>query len=497
MRYSFILILLLSCARHAVCQDIFVEASATASTGDYAPLWLSSNRQGLVSPYSSSAYERAGISGVTSLTRHTTDSSHAIRLVYCADLQLSQNAQYTFFVHQLYGALTYRRATLTVGQRERSVDLRNNRLTSGGLSQGINAQPIPEVLLSLDYFSVPLTRQWWKICGRIGFGRTTDGSWQETWLGAPETHERYTSDILYHEKAMYWKFGKETSRLPLTFEIGLQMMTQFGGTTYNAVGRNHDDASVPIHHPENLNAFWHAFWPMGSEDVTDGMHPNSAGNTFGSYNMALTYHGGGWKARAYFERMFEDQSMLTVQYGIYDHLLGFDLELPANPFVSHVLIEHLNTKDQAGPVYHDSTHNMPESYTGIDNYYNHGLYTGWQNWGMGMGNPLLTAPIYNQPHVLQFRNNRLRALHIGVDGNPTPDISWRLLATITRNWGTYRQPFDDVLRQQYYLAEATWAPSFLRGWRATLAIGLDHGAVLGDSFGAQLTLRRTVTLGKN
>ena len=147
LRYSFILILLLSCARHAVCQDIFVEASATASTGDYAPLWLSSNRQGLVSPYSSSAYERAGISGVTSLTRHTTDSSHAIRLAYCADLQLSQNAQYTFFVHQLYGALAYRRATLTVGQRERSVDLRNNRLTSGGLSQGINAQPIPEVLL--------------------------------------------------------------------------------------------------------------------------------------------------------------------------------------------------------------------------------------------------------------------------------------------------------------------------------------------------------------
>ena len=189
--------------------------------------------------------------------------------------------------------------------------------------------------------------------------------------------------------------------------------------------------------------------------------------------------------------------MLTVQYGIYDHLLGFDLELPANPFVRHVLIEHLNTKDQAGPVYHDSTHNIPESYTGIDNYYNHGLYAGWQNWGMGMGNPLLTAPIYNQPHILQFRNNRLRALHIGVDGNPTPDISWRLLATITRNWGTYRQPYDDVLRQQYYLAEATWAPSFLRGWRATLAIGLDHGAVLGDSFGAQLTLRRTVTLGKN
>ena len=37
------------------------ELGGTASSGSMAPLWLSANRYGTVSPYDNSAYERAGI----------------------------------------------------------------------------------------------------------------------------------------------------------------------------------------------------------------------------------------------------------------------------------------------------------------------------------------------------------------------------------------------------------------------------------------------------
>ena len=191
---------------------------------------------------------------------------------------------------------------------------------------------------------------------------------------------------------------------------------------------------------------------MGSEDVTDGMHPNAAGNTVGSYNIALTWTEDDWRLRAYFERVFEDQSMLTVQYGIFDHLLGLDLKLPDNPYVSNIVVEHMSTKDQAGPVYHDATTNIPESYTGIDNYYNHHLFTGWQHWGMAIGHPLITSPLYNDDNIITFRNNRIRALHIGVDGQPSERLTWRALATFTRNWGTYAKPFDDVISQNHFFS---------------------------------------------
>ena len=482
------LLFVLSSLTPATAQEAFVEVSGTASDGSFAPLWLTSNRQGVPSPYANSAYQRIGGSYDLDLPK---DTAHSWHLSFAADLMLAQNAQYKFFVHQLFAEARYKKATLTIGQKERSIDLRNNSLTSGGLSQGINAQPIPEVLLSVDYFSIPLTNHWLKARGRIGFGKTTDGAWQKEWVGE-ESKKRYTSNTLYHEKSIALKIGREEI-FPLTFEPSLQMMTQFGGTSYNAYGRNHADGA-PIKHPEDLNAFWHAFWPMGSEDVTDGLHPNSAGNTVGSYNIALTWNAPTWKARAYFERVFEDQSMLTVQYGIFDHLLGIDCQLPANPYISNILVEHLSTTDQAGPVYHDSTPNIPESYTGIDNYYNHGLYSGWQNWGVSMGTPLITSPIYNDNNTLQFYNNRVKAWHIGIDGNPTPWLSWRMMATFTRNWGTYAQPYDDILKQQYYLAELTTLPPFAKGWKATLSLGLDHGEVIGNSVGAQLTIRKTFSL---
>lgn len=483
------LILLIFCLlslQRTYGQEVFIEASATTSSGDFAPLWLSSNKQGVVSPYSDSAYERIGVSHDFSLSADTT---RQLNISCAADIMLAQNAQYHLFIHQLYAEARYKKLTLTIGQKERSIDLRNNRLTSGGLSQGINAQPMPEVLLSVDYFSVPFTNHWLKARGRIGYGRTTDGAWQERWVGK-ESKQRYTSNTLYHEKAIGLKIGRE-DQFPLIFEPSLQMMTQFGGTSYNAYGRNHSDGA-PIHHPENLNAFWHAFWPMGSEDVTDGLHPNTAGNTVGSYNLALSWITPTWKARAYFERVFEDQSMLTVQYGIFDHLLGIECELPSNPFVSNIVIEHLSTTDQAGPVYHDSSPNIPESYTGMDDYYNHNLYTGWQHWGVSMGTPLLTSPIYNTPHQLHFNNNRVRAWHFGLDGNPLKWLSWRMMATFTRNWGTYSTPYDDILCQQHYLAEVTTTPPFAKGWKATFSLGLDHGKVIGNSVGTQLTIRRTI-----
>lgn len=60
--------------------------------------------------------------------------------------------------------------------------------------------------------------------------------------------------------------------------------------------------------------------------------------------------------------------------------------------VTTLVYEFLRTTDQSGAIYHDHTEAIPDQISARDNYYNHGLYTGWQHWGQAIGNPLFTSP---------------------------------------------------------------------------------------------------------
>lgn len=471
--------------------DIQAEASATVSSGKLAPLWLSANRHGEVSPFGNSAYERIGMFRSASV-----DSARTWRVGYGVDVTLNQHAQSKLFIHQAYAQIGYKKTTLTIGSRERQVELRNNELTSGGLSLGINARPIPMAMLDIE--DIKLT-SWWKMNLRGGYGMTTDGDWQEKWVECT-TRKHHVSNILYHEKAFFWKFGK-LDRFPVTFDFGLQFMTQFGGKSYQAhsVG---DYSGLPTQESaEDLKAFWDALILVGSSDTADGLEKNSAGNTVGSYNMRLTYHGRDydysdfvekWSASLYFERMFEDASNLTSQYGIYDHLLGVEVNLPRNPWISNVVVEHLSTKDQAGAVFFDGSTDMKDRFAGRDDYYNHSFYVGWQNYGMSLGTPLLMSPIYNADHELRFKSNRTQAWHFALAGSPLPELKWRAMYTMTKDWGTYDVPFDDIVRQHHMLIEATYAPRWMKGVSTTFGLAKSWGSIIGTTSGCQLSVRYNI-----
>lgn len=461
------------------------EISATGSSGDHSPLWLNSNRYGMSSTESWSAYQRVKLS-----RSEDNDSLRNWQFGYALDLALMENSASVLNVQQAYIKAAYRKVSVTIGSKEQPMVMKNQALSSGGLGLGINARPIPQMRFDIDYFSIPGTNQWWKWKANMSYGFTTDGNWQRSFVAEGE---RYTSNHLYHEKALYWKFGKENHPVvPLTYEIGISMSSQFGGTLYNITGRNHRDKTVVVM-PSDLRSWVDALFCRG-HDVTDGTEANTAGNHLGSYNMALAWHGEKWKAKAYFERFFEDQSMLTVQYGIQDHLIGVEGELPANPFLSTIVIEHISTKNQSGAVYHDQTASIPDKMNGRDNYYNHNLYSGWQHWGQTIGNPLITSPSYNASHKIQFDNNRIKGWHIGLSGDPSKSIHWRMLLSLTQNWGTYVKPYVDVRNQMNLMGEVTWTPSFLKGWSGKMAMGYDNGSVIGNSFGAQLSIHKTLNL---
>lgn len=129
--------------------------------------------------------------------------------------------------------------------------------------------------------------------------------------------------------------------------------------------------------------------------------------------------------------------------------------------------------------------------SGGDGYYNNGEYLGWQYYGASMGHPFLIGPQYNRDHRNAVEGSRVKAQHVGLEGDPSEEWNWRLLLSYTRNWGTYQQPFDKVEKQFSGMAEVTYRPGFVRGWSVSAALGLDRGGYPGNSTGAMVTIRKT------
>ena len=169
-------------------------------------------------------------------------------------------------------------------------------------------------------------------------------------------------------------------------------------------------------------------------------------------------------------------------------LYGVEMRFPKNPIASAIVYEHLRTTYQSGPVYHDKTIEMPDRIAGVDDYYNHQVYGGWQHAGFAMGNPLLISPIYNADGKIIFRDNRVRANHIGIEGQPLSELGYRVLFTHTKSLGTYHTPRTNPVKGRYLLVEASYTPRWAEGLSFTASYGQNRGSLLGSSKGGMLSV---------
>ena len=180
------------------------------------------------------------------------------------------------------------------------------------------------------------------------------------------------------------------------------------------------------------------------------------------------------------------------QYGWKDKLWGFELTPPENPFLSNLVVEFVGTMDQSGAIYHDRTATIPEQISGCDQYYNNHIYGAWQHAGFVMGNPLLSSPIYNDrfgmSHNLMVYHSRIRASHLGLSGQPSSQLGWRILYTHEKSLGSYNAPTPDPQKANFLLLELTYKPRRLQGLALTASYGHNDGKILGDSNAAMLSV---------
>ena len=96
------------------------------------------------------------------------------------------------------------------------------------------------------------------------------------------------------------------------------------------------------------------------------------------------------------------------------------------------------------------------------------------------------SPLYNNDGDISVENNRFVAWHLGVSGEPTSQLSYRVLATYQTGYGTYSNPIYPKQHQGYVLAEGIY--KFNNGWSIKGGIGFDFGKLTGDNSGIQLTI---------
>lgn len=463
-------------------EDVQYGASlrGTFGKGDKVPFWFTNNKYGLGPLEDNTVLARTYIKRDIEV-----DSMRNWRLGYGADIAAGYGNQTKFNVQQAYVDAQWKMLRLSLGQKERPSELKNEELSTGGLTLGINARPLPQVRLELpDYWNVPGTKGWLAFKAHIAYGWYTDNKWQRDYARA---RYLYTQNSCFHSKALLIKIGNE-GKFPLTLKWGLEMACQFGGRGYNLLGYKKEELEQGIKLGGNILK---AFVPSGG-DVNDDLFVNAAGNHVGSWHARLDWTGKGWSVGGYMEHLFEDHSQLGMQYGFWkDMLLGIEANLPENRYVTSVVYEHLGTKNQSGPIFHDATPENPQQISANDAYYNHHVYGSWQHAGFVMGNPLIPSPLYNGylgvGGYLQNYFNRLNAHHVGLKGNPVGWLSWKVLYTFEKNFGSYDRPVIDPLKGHFLLLEAIYKPTWLNGLSIAVAYGHNNGTLLGKSNGAMLT----------
>lgn len=440
-----------------------VEVGATGTTGSAVPFWLHAGTDGLVDPASSAGRLRLR-------AEQRVESEGRWSVGYGAEMVGRASAHETVFFPTLYGAARYGFLQLRVGRKAETIGTVADELTSGSLGQSRNATPIPKVIVSTDgYTGVPFTERWIEFKGRYADGLLPD--------------RRYVEGAYLHQKTLYVRAGTPS---PVQVYGGLVHDAMWGGTDPD-FGRL----------PQSLNDYWRTIVALNAVDeAPEGEEAYIQGDHFGVIDFGVSVEVGSFTARAYRHFVYEDRDNLKFK-SPQDGLLGIELaDTRPNRWVDRILYEHLYTKWQNGPIPPDGPERGGPG--GRDDYYNHYIYeSGWTLYGRTAGSPLIT-PFPSGNEGGGIANNRVVGHHLGIAGHLSM-VGYRVLATYTRNYGTYdgrERALDDggTYRFQPPLQQVSLLFDMQMEWpdRPALtlhaALGVDIGEMYTDSVGGQLRL---------
>ncbi|MBR0165979.1 MAG: hypothetical protein IJQ13_03770 [Prevotella sp.] len=455
-----------------VTYDLMTETAV--GTGDYTAYPLTANRHHVLGTRSNTAYLRGAVN-----VEH--DFSKDLSLSGCVDIIGSVHADHKVYMQQVYLNLQLKAFFLEAGSRELPQVVRDDLLSTGSFVKGTNAKPIPQVHFGTnDFWIVPYTKGWLQVNFDFGYGKFMDSGYREDLFREHDVNKTYAKNIWYHQKHLYLRSNPEK---PIFITVGIEHAVQFGGTKYFK-----DPEKSPSEKPLDLKSFWKVILPGGDSQYfeNNAMEDWVWGNHVGVMTAQI-----GWninedhQMQVYLDNPFEDGSGIRKGNG-WDGLWGMQYTNKAEgrQYVRGAVLEYFQSTNQSGPLHWDSgdypepiRHQITDLVTGKDEYYNHSFYGSYAHYGMTPGNPLIPSPIYNKDGYSAFRDNRVKAWHLGVNGEITNHLSYLVKGSYREGWGTYDMPlatrhhsFDALLQGIYHTGP----------WQFSAAYAFDKGNIFGD-----------------
>jgi len=452
--------------------DYKAELFSSVGSGDYTPFWITGNTYGIVPLKVNNGYLRAALSWNRSLSADWS-------LEAGADLLAAANHTSNIWVQQLYTDISFRNLKLSIGSKERYNSMLDRELSVGDFDYSGNARPIPEINFSFPRFTlVPFTKDRLLFKADFAVGKSFENNYiRET---KPEG-AGYSLDVLWHHKSLFFKLEDPQERFPFTLLFGLEHAVQWGGwTNYKDFG------TLPGSYKDLLRVI---AGKQGDANALDSDQINVLGNHQGTYNVKVAYKHKSFEAALYKQHYFDDNS--GMEYANWrDGIWGIETEFHGQPYVKKVVLEYFQSTNQSGPMHFLEYGDVQNARGGgDDDYYNHDFYySGWSYFGRGLGNPLITSPAYNKDNALYFKNNRIKAVHLGITGSVLPVLDYRLLLTGTQSWGRMRAPFLERKDNFSFLMECNYTK--LPGWELGFQLAADNGDIYGNNWGISLKVIR-------
>ena len=436
------------------CRDTlsyFGEFAGVASSGRFAPFWLSANTDGVVSVAPYGAYLRVGMDKEAVRSARWWDYSYGIDLLGGVDIDGFRGQVVKLYAHARLWCFD-----VTVGVKPFDVGNQDYELSSGGFLFSRNAPSMPRLSVGIDkYTAFPFTYGYMEIKGGITQGWFVD--------------DMGVGGCMLHHKYLGVRFG---GGLPVKVNYEFHHAAQWGGVSpvYGELGSSFGD--------------WWTVFKASSGGVMANDQINAMGNHMVSQMLGLEVKQKGWSVNVYWQSLYEDPPIRVMwrAKNAFDGLWGMAIKQNNWNFIQSLTYEFFATTDQAGPV-HDFDGII---LGGKDNYFNNIIYLqGWSYFGRTIGNPFITSPIYGSS--ITTENNRTFTHHIAVKGDIL-GFNYLVRYSHSSNFGTYDLPLRSYNNSIYCsvqkLVSQAWNLNF------GIAVGGDFGTQFGNSFGAMLTISR-------
>jgi len=440
------------------------EMLGVASSGQYAPFWIQSNRHGNISASPYSANLSAGIYKPATQPQRWFDYDFALQLTGRVQspspvLFAPYQQRWTGYFNRLYAHLRLYCIDITAGIKPLVYESVDPLLSSGSMVFSGNSQPLPRVTIGIDQYT--------PFPGCYGY-MEIKGGLTHAWMA----DNVYIQGGYLHHKFLGLRFG---GQLPVNLSYEFHHAAEWGGFSpmYGDVG-------------SDFRSFLNVVMAKGGGTMANDQN-NAQGNHVGSQQFALTAKGQGWNITAYWQNFFDDNlAFIGLGQNLPDGIWGISFQQTRWRWIEGLTYEYMNTTDQSGP-WHDRD---GLCYGANDSYYRNSVFqNGWNYFYRSMGTPFITSPYYNTDGTIYTLNSRVRVHHIGLRGDIC-GFQYRLLCSHARNFGNDNTSKALLSTNTSALLEVTKHIEKVWGLDFSLALAGDFGTQFGNQFGAMFTIRK-------